>query len=348
MRLLQRDSAGHLSLTKDLIRDIPAYAILSHTWGADTEEVSYRDVVGGTGRDKSGYKKIHFCGDQARRDDLQLQYFWVDTCCIDKSNSAELGEAINSMFRWYQNAARCYVYLADVSTESQDQSVSWQSAFQQSLWFTRGWTLQELIAPRCVEFFCSNGNRLGDKKTLEQELHKITKIPFAALRGNDLSGFSVEERMSWANRRNTTREEDRAYSLLGIFGIHMPLIYGEGADNAFNRLQDELQKRQNRKHQLADQSIISYPAFNFSKRLRLSNNQSSHARNGCNLTISDNGPSFSPEHSVPISEYTTDDDSYRTVYVFGHFLRSFHRLAFVTLLFLWHLVRCFVCTFQNI
>src|SRR5271168_1747168 len=114
MRLLERNSAGQLSLTKDLVGDsIPEYAILSHTWGTDIEEVSFQDLMNGTGRDKPGYKKIWFYGEQARSDGLQ--YFWVDTCCIDKSSSAELSEAIISMFRWYYNAAKCYVYLSDIS-----------------------------------------------------------------------------------------------------------------------------------------------------------------------------------------------------------------------------------------
>jgi hypothetical protein len=122
MRLLrvERDSAGQLSLTKDFIGDnIPKYAILSHTWGADVEEVIFQDLMNRTGENKSGYKKIDFCRDQAERDGLR--YFWVDTCCIDKANSTELAEAINSMFRWYRNAAKCYVYLSDVSTNDLDQ-----------------------------------------------------------------------------------------------------------------------------------------------------------------------------------------------------------------------------------
>jgi hypothetical protein len=120
MRLLEYNNDSEFSLTEDFVSSkIPEYAILSHTWGADTEEVTYRDLIDGTGKDKIGYKKIRFCGEQARRDGLQ--YFWVDTCCIDKSNAVELQEAINSMFRWYRNAAKCYVYLSDVSIGNHDQ-----------------------------------------------------------------------------------------------------------------------------------------------------------------------------------------------------------------------------------
>jgi len=242
MRFLDSNNDGPLCLSKEFFgNSVPKYAILSHTWGAGTEEVTYQDMVNGTGRDKSGYGKIRFCREQANRDGFQ--YFWIDTCCIDKSNNTELTEAINSMFRWYRNAAKCYVYLSDVSTNGFDQSgpslQSWQSAFQKSRWFTRGWTLQELIAPRSVEFFCSNGNRLGDKKSLEKQLYKITGIPVSALQGSPLSKFSFEERISWAKTRETKREEDEAYSLLGIIDISMPVIYGEGRENAFRRLNRE-------------------------------------------------------------------------------------------------------------
>ena len=239
MRLLEWKSDGDFSLTKDLIHDIPPYAILSHTWGADTEEVTFEDLTDGTGKSKAGYNKIRFCGEQARRDDLQ--YIWVDTCCIDKSSSAELTEAINSMFRWYREAAKCYVYLSDVSKGNYDEHDHlsrsiWKSSFRGSRWFTRGWTLQELIAPTSVEFYSSEGIRLGDKRSMEQQIHEITSIPVRALRGNPLSDFSFEERLSWAIKRETTREEDKAYSLLGMFDIYMPLIYGEGGENAFKRL----------------------------------------------------------------------------------------------------------------
>ncbi len=136
MRLLEYNNDGELSLTEDFIGgEIPEYAILSHTWGADTEEVTYRDVIDGTGKNKVGYEKIRFCGEQTRRDGFQ--YFWVDTCCIDKSNNNELGEAINSMFRWYYAAAICYVYLPNVSSPTIDignklDQLPWESAFQTS------------------------------------------------------------------------------------------------------------------------------------------------------------------------------------------------------------------------
>ncbi|OCK74803.1 HET-domain-containing protein, partial [Lepidopterella palustris CBS 459.81] len=236
---------GDFSLTEDLIVDIPPYAILSHTWGDDGTEVTFKSLVDGTGKNKAGYDKIRFCGEQARRDGLQ--YFWVDTCCIDKSNNAELSEAINSMFRWYRNSAKCYVYLSDVSTEdydanSQFSQFPWEADFLRSKWFTRGWTLQELIAPASVEFFSLERKLLGTKESLEREIYQRTRISVQVLRGSPLSCFSVEERLSWRAQRETKREEDEAYSLLGIFDISMPLIYGEGRKRAFNRLYEEIDR----------------------------------------------------------------------------------------------------------
>jgi hypothetical protein len=130
MRLLERKDNNEFSLTKDLINNTPAYAILSHTWGDNNQEVSFKEIAEDSGRSKAGYQKIRFCGEQAYRD--SLRHFWVDTCCIDKSNNAELSEALNSMYRWYLNATKCYVYLADVSTNN------WKSSFENSRWFTRG------------------------------------------------------------------------------------------------------------------------------------------------------------------------------------------------------------------
>jgi hypothetical protein len=237
MRLLHYNNNGELSLTKDFVSgEIPKYAILSHTWGADTEEVIYRDLIDGTGKNKIGYNKIRFCGEQAKRDGLQ--YFWVDTCCIDKSNNNELAEAINSMFRWYRDSAKCYVYLADVPRPTVDI----EDRPYQLPWFTRGWTLQELIAPKSVEFFSKDQEFLGDKKSLERHICEMTRIPSKALRGGALADFSTTERISWAETRQTTREEDMAYSLLGIFDVYMPLIYGEGKDSALKRLWEEIHK----------------------------------------------------------------------------------------------------------
>jgi hypothetical protein len=231
MRLLRLEADGEVSLVEFFGQNIPRYAILSHTWGADHEEVTFKDLENGTGQWKSGYNKIRFCRKQAAKDGLG--FFWVDTCCIDKSSSAELSEAINSMFRWYHNAAKCYVYLSDVLNGSD---------IQYSRWFTRSWTLQELLAPTSVEFFSAEGKRVGDRISLEQEIHKITGISNRAFQGSPLCQFSVDKRLSWAKGRQAKREEDAAYSLLGIFDIYMPLIYGEGRQKAFIRLHREIEQ----------------------------------------------------------------------------------------------------------
>jgi len=175
MCFLKRSSDGELSITKDLPDDhLPEYVILSHTWGADGEEVTFEDFTTDAVESKAGYNKIRFCADQAFRDGLQ--HFWVDTCCIKKSSDAELTEAINSMFRWYQRAAKCYVFLSDVLCVKGVEVEAWLPAFRKSKWFTRGWTLRKLIAPASVEFFSVGGVRLGDRRSLEREIHNITRI----------------------------------------------------------------------------------------------------------------------------------------------------------------------------
>jgi len=243
MRLLKYDTDGKLSLAEFFdASDTPKYAILSHTWGAD--EVTFKDLADETAQKKAGYDKIRFCAKQAAYDGLR--YFWVDTCCIDKSSSAELQEAINSMFRWYCDAVKCYVYLSDVSWSPIYAAVeitkAWELTFRESRWFTRGWTLQELIAPSSVEFYSKEGELLGDKTSLEKLIRDITGIPIKAFQGSPLSEFGIEERLAWAKHRDTKREEDSVYSLLGIFGVHMPLIYGERKENALKRLNEEIGK----------------------------------------------------------------------------------------------------------
>jgi Heterokaryon incompatibility protein (HET) len=242
MRLLEGSGGVNYNLRKKPFEvSDPPYAILSHTWRADDEEeVTFQDLLAGTGTSKPGYEKIQFCGEQAQRDGLH--YFWVDTCCIDKTNNVELQEAITSMYRWYQNADKCYVYLTDVSCPTDEVGQrAWESDFRSSRWFRRGWTLQELLAPASVEFFSRERTRLGDKRTLEHLIIEITKIPARALRDPTASRYSIQEILAWQQRRETKRQEDKAYSLLGICKVYMPLIYGEGAESAFRRLRKELQ-----------------------------------------------------------------------------------------------------------
>lgn len=244
MHLLECLGDGTYRLKKNLYGDrIPPYAILSHTWGEDEIEVSYKNFEDGTGESKRGYSKIRFCGERAQRDGLK--YFWIDTCCIDKGNSTELQEAINSMFQWYAKSTKCYALLSDVSVSSADEDGlrrAWKPIFQKSRWFSRGWTLQELIAPKIVQFFSAEGQLLGDRISLEGTIHDITGVSIHALRGRPMHEFSPEERMKWALSRTRTREEDAAYSLLGIFDIDMYLSYGEGKTRAMTRLRRKIDK----------------------------------------------------------------------------------------------------------
>jgi hypothetical protein len=249
MRLLRHKSNDDFELATFNTDDLPPYAILSHTW--TDAEVTYDELVAGTGKSKAGYDKIRFCGKRAAADNLQ--YFWVDTCCIDKSINQELQTAINSMFHWYQRASKCYVYLSDVEIQeevidAQSFQITWAYAFRRSRWFTRGWTLQELLAPPSVEFFSKDGKLLGSKISLELEIHEITKVPIGALRGQQsLSEFSIPERMDWAANRQTTYKEDKVYCLLGIFDVFLPLLYGEGEEYASQRLEEEIQRRSGQK-----------------------------------------------------------------------------------------------------
>lgn len=244
MRLLQISADGTLTLTGDLAQPPGPYAILSHTWGADEDEVTFGDLKNGQEQSKAGYAKLRFCARQAKNDGLQ--YFWVDTCCIDKANLTELDEAIRSMFRWYQEAFSCYVYLTDVSScvKPERMNHTFISGLHESRWFTRGWTLQELLAPKSVQFFSREERLLGTKSSLEQRIHEITRIPLGALQGVPLSQFPPEERLRWTEHRETKKVEDKAYCLLGIFGVSMSLRYGEG-DEALKRLKEKISKANN-------------------------------------------------------------------------------------------------------
>ncbi|KIO00240.1 hypothetical protein M404DRAFT_153168, partial [Pisolithus tinctorius Marx 270] len=223
------------------------YAILSHRWDS---EVDYEEMTGlmkmdehkrARVRQRSGYQKIIKSCEQARKDGHE--WLWIDTCCIDKRSSSELSEAINSMYRWYQNAQVCYTYLHDVD-ESVFPTKQDRGKFQKSkgwpVWFTRGWTLQELIAPNQVEFFNKNWVPIGNKWRLAPTLEDITRIPWEVLKdGLAAKHFSVAQIMSWAADRETTHVEDRAYSLMGLFKVNMPMLYGE-REKAFQRLQLEI------------------------------------------------------------------------------------------------------------
>lgn len=233
MRLINVET---LQLEEVFEDDIPPYAILSHTWGSPKGELSYEDINTRPVPQNAGFQKIEYLCRQAANDGLS--WAWCDTCCIDKSSSSELSEAINSMFKWYENAAVCYAYLSDVpAVQSNEQMVE---NFRQSRWFTRGWTLQELLAPCHVKFYIQDWRFLGTKDDLSELLKDITGVNAGALSWPwTIPNYSVANKMAWASRRVTTRIEDRAYCMLGILGVHIPLLYGEGR-NAFRRLQEEL------------------------------------------------------------------------------------------------------------
>ncbi|KAL5373431.1 hypothetical protein DPSP01_012732 [Paraphaeosphaeria sporulosa] len=262
MRLLEIRQDGTLGLTGNFMKDeeVPAYAILSHTWVAG-KEVTFDEFIADEGHE-AGYNKIRFCARQAERDGLR--YFWVDTCCINKADTVELQHAINSMFRWYQKAARCYVFLSDVPTADLE-TPTLKQALRNSRWFTRGWTLQELLAPQVVSFFSKDGKHLGTRHELRQEIHEITSIPVAALTGASLDNFSIEERLSWSERRSTTREEDMAYCLLGIFGVFTYLNYGEGQNNAFRRLKKVIEEDLRESSQILEANVSQRGLSTFDK-----------------------------------------------------------------------------------
>jgi ankyrin repeat protein len=217
---------------------IPLYAILSHTWGKN--EITFQGMEGAGAEEKAGYIKLRNTCTRAAADGFD--YVWIDTCCIDKTSSAELSEAINSMYRWYQESGVCYAYLADMPSNAiSSRAMVIRPKFSKSRWFTRGWTLQELIAPSVVIFLNQKWEEIGTKSSLQREISAITGIPVNILVRGDVECASVAQRMSWASKRETTRVEDLAYCLMGIFGINMPLLYGEG-EMAFTRLQEEIMK----------------------------------------------------------------------------------------------------------
>jgi hypothetical protein len=247
--------------------EIPPYAILSHTWGE--EEVTFDHVRQGTAHQLKGYPKVLATCNSAAQNGFE--YVWIDTCCINKESSAELSEAINSMFQWYERADYCCAYLQDVMCNSPGQEGGKMNhelvdSLSHSRWFTRGWTLQELLAPKEIYFFNEAWEPIGTRTSLSSILSLITSIDQSVLLHQrippDDSGLSslqillasksVAKRMSWAARRETTRQEDLAYCMLGLFDVNMPLLYGEGLRKAFYRLQIEILRES------TDQSLLAW------------------------------------------------------------------------------------------
>ncbi|KAK7462393.1 hypothetical protein VKT23_007992 [Stygiomarasmius scandens] len=272
MRLL------HTSTLKlhEFVKNIPQYAILSHTWEED--EVVFQDLQTLSSipypfhlifaMRKKGFQKIKNACKHALK--YGFTWIWIDSCCINKESSSELSEAINSMYTYYQGAQVCYAYLGDVcslSGSGNEIESPWSvpSGFKECKWFTRGWTLQELLAPSNVIFFDKSWTQIGTKWDLHNVITAITGIPTRVLLDGDIRNISIAKRMSWAAHRQTTREEDRAYSLMGIFGVNMPPIYGEGGERAFLRLQHEIIKQSN------DRSIFAWIASPLDSPERSSN-----------------------------------------------------------------------------
>ncbi|KAI7921485.1 hypothetical protein M9X92_005376 [Pyricularia oryzae] len=220
------------------------YAILSHTW--EEEEVTFREFHKlDTARSRKGFAKIAKTCSIAK--DQGLGYAWVDTCCINKENEVELSEAIKSMFKWYRKATVCLVFLSDLIQEH-------ESGWASCRWFTRGWTLQELIAPPNVDFYDAMWNFRGTKKGFLGLLSSITGIDDDVLSGEKrLAELPAARKMSWAARRRTGRDEDIAYCLMGLFDLNIPLIYGEG-QKAFIRLQEQIL------HETRDLSLLAWTA----------------------------------------------------------------------------------------
>ncbi|KAE9378532.1 HET-domain-containing protein [Stipitochalara longipes BDJ] len=237
MRLLNVNTLTLEEFTGEPGNGVPPYSILSHRWGS--EEVTFRDMTSDHAAvaHREGFLKIVRCCAKAKSE--CYDFVWIDTCCIDKSGSAELSEAINSMFRWYREADVCYAFLDDVCSSENPAEAS--SSFRRSRWFTRGWTLQELLAPSVI----------GTKRSLSSVISKLTKIDQRTLNDCTWDHTSIARKMSWASSRQTTRVEDEEYSLMGIFDVNMPLIYGEG-QKAFYRLQLEIMKSSD------DESIFAW------------------------------------------------------------------------------------------
>lgn len=240
----------------------PPYAILSHVWQSD--EGSYQEIHTLRARPDLLFvapdKVRRFCA-FARAEGFE--WVWLDTCCIDKTSSSELSEALNSMFRWYQDAVVCYAYLHDVPHPMMDKPPTladnddFEQSFVESVYFTRGWTLQELLAPRLLFFVSCDWTVIGTKHSWALAIHRATGIDLEVLTlFRPLHKVSLARRMSWASRRRTSRHEDRAYSLMGIFGVNMVALYGEGAEKAFYRLQKEILKQCT-----PDQSLFAWGAL---------------------------------------------------------------------------------------
>lgn len=286
---------------RDSFTDRPEYAILSHTWQKEGE-ITLRELEQNLGqsreKEKAGWNKIRRVCEIAR--DADHNWVWIDTCCIDKTSTAELSEAINSMYRWYGNAARCYVYLSDVT--GYKHSTGFVGTFvDKPVWFTRGWTLQELIAPSDIIFLSQTWSILGTKVSLRRDLASITGIDIKVLeKPKSLFDASIAQRMCWASDRETTRDEDIAYCLMGIFDVNMPLLYGEGSRKAFVRLQEEIIRDSE------DESLFAWQhprSWDGNRIANLAENEGMFATHPCMFQGSS---SFAPDRRIRAPYKTTN------------------------------------------
>ncbi|THU97098.1 HET-domain-containing protein [Dendrothele bispora CBS 962.96] len=238
MRLLHtRTFKVHTFDSGDTRVNIPRYVIISHTW--DAEELTFQEIQNlEIAKLHPGWRKVEGACIRALR--FNFNWIWMDTCCINKESSSELSEALNSMFIYYSDSDDCYVYLSDASCKEDPRDAD--SGFRKSRWFQRGWTLQELLAPSNVVLVDKDWREIGTRYSLKDAISAITMIPVEVFEGRRIETFSIAQRMSWAAFRETSRPEDQAYSLMGIFGVNMPPIYGEGGTKAFVRLQQEIIK----------------------------------------------------------------------------------------------------------
>ncbi|GAW19053.1 hypothetical protein ANO14919_085370 [Xylariales sp. No.14919] len=293
MRLLKTRQYALIE-ANDIPHPFPQYAILSHTWISPKDEITYQDfkqrkadIENDIFKQKGWAKLKRYC-DRAAKDGWE--WAWMDTCCIDKTNPADTQEAINAMFRWYQDAGICYAYLEDVDVNITDVNfppdldlddlagkdhVADRTSFRhmalkafliKAKWFTRGWTLQELLAPPFLVFVDRAWRRIGTRESWADEIKEASRIEarhLTSFNPTDFHSCSIAMRLSWASYRDTTVEEDETYSLLGLFGISLPLIYGEGRLRAFNRLQRELIAVYN------DDSIFAWKSLPQSSRYHL-------------------------------------------------------------------------------
>jgi hypothetical protein len=235
------------------LHKIPPYLILSHTWSSNNDdEVSFSDIKSGHLLKPAWHTKVRgFCSIARQKG---YSYVWIDTCCIDPSSSAELSMSINSMYHWYQQADACFVYLSDVKkSKHMDWFRNAQKGRAKPKWFTKSWTLQELIAPRMLALFDKNWERLGGRAELSRAISAATGVPVAVLHGQDVREYSPDTIVSWSRWRQATREEDRAYSLVSLLGVYINERYGEGWKLAFTRLKFEIKN-----HKPDDATVVKF------------------------------------------------------------------------------------------